>query len=388
MSAMVTGVKTNAAFVSVNQDAIFNDYRSSKGKETESIVELAEKRRKSTGVISTARLTHATPAACYAHSPNRSWEDDSDLQRTSPESVAAGAKDIARQLIEFPYGDGVDVAMGGGRRSFIPESETDPEYQSVKGKRKDGRDLTKEWLRQSQRSAYVWNKSQFDAVDPERTEKLLGLFEPSHMRYEYDRPQDGSGEPSLAEMTRKAIRILSKNKRGFVLVVEAGRIDHAHHRGNAFRALTDTIELSNAVRAATEEVDLSKTMIVVTADHSHGLTLNGYPSRGNNILGLTKGLDSTGNPEKEAPKAIDGKPYTTLRYSDGPGSIVGAPRPDIDQKTVTDPNYKQQSTVPKPSDSHTGEDVAIFATGVNSWMFSGSMEQHWIYYIMRDALRL
>ena len=114
-------------------------------------------------------------------------------------------------------------------------------------------------------------------IDAKKTKHLLGLFEPSHMQYEFDRPKDTAGEPSLSEMTSKAIDILSNNKKGFFLMVEAGRIDHAHHEGNAFRALRDAIELSNAVRTAQNKVDLKDTLIIVTADHSHTMSFSGYP---------------------------------------------------------------------------------------------------------------
>jgi len=80
------------------------------------------------------------------------------------------------------------------------------------------------------------------------------------MEYEADRAQDTGGEPALAEMTAKAIDILARNPRGYFLMVEAGRIDHAHHAGNAYRALTERIALSDAVSAALGKVDLRETL--------------------------------------------------------------------------------------------------------------------------------
>ena len=386
MSAIITGVKTNGGLISLSNKARYNDYVSSKGNEVETLIEMAEKRGRSTGLVSTARITHATPAACYAHAPNRNWEDDASIKRLSETAYSGGAKDIARQLIEFPFGDGIDVALGGGRRSFLPVEMTDPEYPERKGRRIDGRNLAEEWTKKGDSSKYVWNKKGFDEIDSKRTKRLLGLFEPSHMQYEYDRERGGSGEPSLAEMTRKAIEILSRNKKGYILVIEAGRIDHAHHNGNAYRALTDTIALSDAVRTARSMVDLKKTMMVVTADHSHGFTINGYPARGNNILGLVRDLGPDGKMRKDPSVASDQKPYTTLRYADGPGARKGE-RPKLTDEEVTKPDFRQEALIPKASESHAGEDVAIFADGVNSWMFAGSMEQNWIFYAMKDALR-
>ena len=97
----------------------------------------------------------------------------------------------------------------------------------------------------------MWNSEQLERLAADAP-ALLGLFEADHMHYEHERPQDPAGEPSLAEMTRAAIKVLSRNQQGYFLMVEAGRIDHAHHAGNAYRALDETVALSDAVRAARE----------------------------------------------------------------------------------------------------------------------------------------
>jgi alkaline phosphatase len=104
---------------------------------------MAETVGMSTGVITTLRLTHATPGAAFSHIANRDWEADADMPA---EALAAGCKDIARQLVEMPYGDGLEVAMGGGRSKFLPASAADPEDQGETGSRKDGADLTRAWL--------------------------------------------------------------------------------------------------------------------------------------------------------------------------------------------------------------------------------------------------
>ena len=120
--------------------------------------------------------------------------------------------------------------MGGGRGSFMPPTQTDPEYADQVGLRLDGRDLIAVWQRRHPDGHYVWNAKQLAAAP--QTGPLLGLFEPSHMQFEHDRPQDRGGEPSLAEMTTAAIARLGRNPHGYVLLVEGGRIDHAHHSGN------------------------------------------------------------------------------------------------------------------------------------------------------------
>jgi alkaline phosphatase len=381
MTAMVTGVKTKDGILSVDENVIRGDHTTVAGHELTTIVELAEAAGLSTGIVTTARLTHATPAACYAHTPERDWESDAEL---SPAARAADFKDIARQLIEFPYGDGIEVALGGGRSYFLPATTPDPEDAGTLGRRLDARDLTQEWA-QGEASAYVWNKAQFDAVDPQQTRRLLGLFERSHMEYEADRALDAGGEPSLAEMTAKAIAVLSKNSKGFFLMVEAGRIDHAHHAGNASRALRDTIALSDAVRVAQEHTEPDQTLILTTADHSHVFTIAGYPTRGNDILGKVITNDARGEPETSFALDDDGLPYTTLSYANGPGYRAGG-RPDLNGVDTAGLEFLQEATVPLSSETHAGEDVALFAVGPSSQLVRGSQEQTLSFYVMAHAL--
>lgn len=387
MSAIVSGVKTDEGVISVNQNVQHSNYTTVAGNETKTMLEYAEEAGKSTGVVSTARLTHATPAACYAHTADRDWESDADIFSRRKDAYDAKFPDIASQMLEFKFGDGLDVALGGGRSKYLPKDTVDPEYSNRKGERLDGRDLTKEWTAKYKDSAFVWNKQQFDAIDAKKTKHLLGLFEPSHMKYELDRQKDVSEEPSLSEMTSKAIDVLTNNKKGYFLMVEGGRIDHAHHDGNAMRALQDTVALSDAVRMAVGKVNLDETLIIVTADHSHTMFIQGYPIRGNNILGLVREVDNDGKLADKDSLDRDKKPYTTLGYANGPGAR-GTERPTLTSEIVLKPDYKQEANIPMSSETHGGEDVAIFAIGVNAHLIRGSMEENWIFYVMADAMRL
>ena len=375
MTAMVSGIKSRQGTIGVTQEAVFDDCASAQGQSVVNFLELAEAAGMSTGVISTARITHATPAATYAHTANRNWESDANL---SSEAIANGCRDIARQLIEFPFGDGIEVVLGGGRSNFIPETSMDPEDTSRSGSRKDGRDLTSEWAQRRANSAFVWNQSQFDAINPERTDHLLGLFERSHMEYEHDRPNDAGGEPSIAEMTAKAIDILARNDSGYFLMVEGGRVDHAHHAGNAYRALTDAIALSDAVRTAVEKTSAEDTLIIVSADHSHVFTIAGYPDRGNDIMGK---VVSGGEVQTDA----NGLPYTTLGYANGPGYRPSADRPNLGAEDTADPNFLQEATVPMSSETHAAEDVAIYAQGPGAHAFQGVVEQNVIFHVMAQS---
>lgn len=376
-TAFMTGVKSNAGVIDVGPETTLNDCASSKGHELRSIIALAQDAGLSTGVISTARLTHATPAAAYAQTAGRDWESDKELPA---EAAAQGCKDIARQFIEGPVGPKLQVSIGGGRSMFMPANAADPEYPTQTGSRKDGRDLIGEWAAAHPGGTYAWNAAQFAGWNPAGKGALLGLFEPSHMEYEADRAQDPAGEPSLADMVEKAIRHLSQNRKGYVLYVEGGRIDHAHHAGNAYRALVDTAALDAAIARALSLVNLDDTLIVSTADHSHTLTISGYPQRNNPILDTVR---VGGKANRDA----NGNEYTTLGYANGPGGMVkGKDRPTPQDEDTEDHDYLQHSLVPLPAETHGGEDVAVRASGPGADRFRGTIEQHTIFYLMRDAL--
>ena len=391
MSAIVTGIKTNEGVIGLNQNVTRTETNQAviSANAMHTILEKAEAHGLATGIISTARVTHATPAATYAHIPNRDWENDALLPAAATQS---GVKDIAVQLLEQGKkagGDGIEVVLGGGRKEFLPKTAADPEHKKKHGKRKDGRNLIEEYVAQHN-AEYVWNQQQFDAINPKKTKRLLGLFQPSHMHYEHDRANDKAGEPSLAEMTSKAIDILSQNNKGYFLAVEAARIDHASHAGNAYRTFSETAALSDAVKTAMSKVDMSNTLIIVTADHSHSLTLAGYPKRGNPILGKVVA------PEKTKPTlAEDNKPYTTVTFANGTGYHEHVVEPsdmrvgrvkDMSNVDTTDPDFHQEALVPLAYETHAAEDVAIFAGGPKAHLFHGVHEQSYIYYVMEDAL--
>ncbi len=395
MTAMATGYKTDRGLISVDHDVIRGDCNSQQGRNLLTFLERAEMRGLATGVVSTARLTHATPAANYAHIMDRDFESDANAASFANPGDCA---DIARQLIEFRDNvlgsDGLEVALGGGRSAFIPQSVNDPETGDP-GARVDGRNLASEWEQAYPNARYVWNRDQFSEIDPESTDHLLGLFQPGHMQYELDRENDTGGEPSLTEMTVKAIEILRQNENGYYLNVEAGRIDHGHHSTNPIRALTDTIEFANAIETAFNMVDMDETLIIVTADHSHVFTIAGYPARGNPILGKVVGLDSSGETREEFSQASDGLPYTTLGYINGRGyhdtaAERGSTRIDLTEVDTEAEDFFSETLVPLPmgAETHGGEDVAIYAAGPGADLVRGVMEQHVIFHVMLEASAL
>jgi alkaline phosphatase len=370
MSAMMTGAKLRRLMVSVGPDAATGDCASASGQSLLTLLELAEIAGMATGVVTNTRITHATPAAGYAHSAHREWESDADLPEAA---AAAGCRDIARQLIEFPFGDGIDVALGGGRSRFLPTAAVDPEYPELRGRRRDGRDLLAEWSAGGADRQYVWNRAQFDAIDPATTGQLLGLFEPEHLRYERDRAADPAGEPSLAELVGRALDLLERRRDGYVLIVEGGLIDRAHHEGSAQRALDETVMFAEAVQVALTRSDPRQTLLVVTADHSHTLGFAGYPSRGNPILGLVR---ARGQLQRD----LHGRPYTTLSYANGPGHRPAPPQ--LDDASVDDADFLHEALRPLASETHGGEDVPVYARGPGAAAVRGVFEQNVLYHLM------
>lgn len=389
--AMVSGIKTLSGVLGVNSSVSYGNCASVPGTEVETLFEMAARAGLSTGLVSTARITHATPAATYAKAPLRDWEADADMKGASSDTC----KDIARQLIEWPEGS-FDVLLGGGRSKFLTRETPDPEYAGRTGDRTDGRNLTEEWTAKSPDHTFVFDKAGFEAADFTTGVKVLGLFEPSHMQYELDREADTAGEPHIADMTRAAITRLSQDEDGYVLMVEGGRIDHAHHGGNAIRALEDTMAFDLAIATALEMTNPEDTLIIVTADHSHTLSISGYAQRNNPILGLSvSGMGGEGGS-----MGADGLPYTTLGYANGPGAcrvtgkdkdgkdILACGREDLTGVDTQAPDFRQPALVPLGSETHAGEDVAALASGPGANLISGVMEQNELFHVMGRAMGL
>ncbi|XP_037106269.1 alkaline phosphatase-like [Syngnathus acus] len=365
-TAYLCGVKANYGTLGVTAATPRYNCSATYGNEVTSVLYRAKKEGKSVGIVTTTRVQHASPGANYAHTANRGWYADSDL---SSEAVANGCRDIAYQLV---HNVEINVILGGGREYMLPRTMQDPEYPKVLGDRNDGTNLIDEWMKNKKKAKYVWNKKQFDAVDPKNTDFLIGLFEPKDCRYEIER--NPLSDPSLTEMTEKAIRILSKNPKGYFLFVEGGRIDHGHHAGRAIRSLTEAIEFDRAIGRAAELTSELDTLTIATADHSHVFTIGGNSARGNSILGVSRTI------------AEDHKRFTLAGYANGPGyQFFNGTRPDVNETVSTDKEYRQQATVPLDSETHGIEDVAIYAKGPMSHLFHGVQEQSYIAHVMAYA---
>ncbi|XP_076087473.1 alkaline phosphatase-like isoform X1 [Mytilus galloprovincialis] len=365
-TAFLCGVKSKAGTVGVDDKVQYSNCSTVQGAEVTSILDWSLAEGKSVGLVTTTRVTHATPAAAYAHAPRRSWEGD-----TSLDSTQKGCTDIAYQLIKD--NPDIQVILGGGRRFFLSINETDPELGGASSYQRRDTSLVQEWIQDKQNRnkthAYAWRKEEFDAINPDNTEFVLGLFQSSHMQYEHERDKTSNGEPSLQEMTIKALEILRKNANGYFLLVEGGRIDHGHHGTRGRVALEETVMFDKAVSSAIDMTSERDTLIVVTADHSHVFAMGGYPTRGNNILGLV-----------ENDIADDGMPYTSLVYGNGP-----VQRENLTGVDTTHKDYRQTSAVYMTSETHAGEDIPVYARGPMAHLLTGTHEQSYIPHVMAYA---
>ncbi len=356
-TAIMSGYKANIGTLNVRPNNLFAGCGGSDAPPT--LSGIASKAGKSVGIISTARLTHATPAAMYSHSASRNWEADKDIK---DEAKEAGCESIAAQLVkpETP----INLALGGGAKEFSGAQ-------------------TAQWTAQGDDHVLVTTGSELMSLKAKSGQDVFGLFGASHMEYEADRAE--SGQPSLAEMTSFAIDNLSARGTGYVLMVEAGRVDHAHHGTNAYRAMRDMQALNEAVKTAIAKAS-DDTLILVTADHSHVFTIAGYPARGNPIMGLVHYIDrETGMPNTEPALAKDGRPYTTLGYHNGM-NIRTVDGPALTDEVVQDRDYRQEAAVPMGSETHAGEDVPLYATGPGANQVRGVMEQNEIHDVIVGAL--
>ncbi|XP_017487432.1 PREDICTED: membrane-bound alkaline phosphatase-like [Rhagoletis zephyria] len=366
-TAYLCGVKGNHGTIGVNgrvERADCEGMRNS-SNHVHSIAKWALDAGKSAGLVTTTRVTHASPAGMYAHVADREWENDAVLATDCGRD--SELPDIAQQLVHGEVGKQLKVIFGGGKREFIDSSI----YK--KGNRQDGRNLIEEYQQQSTRNAYVETFEELDDLDLSVYDRVLGLFHKSHLDYYLDADET---QPTLKEMTVRAIEMLQKDENGFFLFVEGGRIDTAHHKNLAEYALAETVEFSKAIEAAREMTSEEDTLIVVTADHSHAFTNAGYQNRGSDIFDVTP------------TKADDDKSYLALSYANGPGFEEYYNTKKYKRRNpekVRETTYTFPATVPLESATHGGEDVAVFASGPWSHLFTGVYEQNTVPHSMAYA---
>jgi alkaline phosphatase len=326
-TAMATGHKTNNGMISTSPD----------GKKLKTILEAAKEKGKATGLVATSTITHATPAVFASHVASR-----------------ANEADIAPQ-----YLGKVDVILGGGKKYFLPKSQG--------GEQKE-RNLVEE----AKKSGYqlIGNKQQLHIANGN---KVLGLFAQDAMAPEMHRST--TQEPSLAEMTKKAIQTLDKSKKGFFLMVEGSQIDWAGHAHDAAWAMKDTAAFELAVKEAIQFAKKDKkTLVIVAGDHeTGGLSVGGYGKYDVN-LELLRNVKATGdfmakklNSDRSNAKSIV-KQYANIDITaDEEKQIKAAEKPDIAINEIV----SKHALVGWTSINHTGVDGPLYAYGPSSTLFRG-----------------
>lgn len=232
-TALATGSKTNNGYIA----------KDSEGKDVKTALEVAQEKGKATGLVTTTRITHATPAVFASHNINRDNENE-----------------IAEDYVKSK----VDYFAGGGYRHFVKKEG------ELKSKQKDDRDLVKEFQEKGYKT-FVGEKDNkaFKSWKPKKGEKAFVALKASHMPYEIDRQEN---TPSLKVMTEKGIELLKNDKDGFFLMVEGGRIDHASHANDVMGTIYDTLAFDEALKSAYDfyQKHPKDTLIVVAADHETG----------------------------------------------------------------------------------------------------------------------
>ncbi|MFL6676099.1 MAG: alkaline phosphatase [Massilia sp.] len=379
MSAYMTGVKQDNGVISMSGDTRSIApgpglaSRCQNGRPVPTLAEMAKQRGMAVGVVTTTSVTDATPAATYAHVCHRGLETD-----IAAALVPGGAGYNAS------LGTGLDLVFGGGAQFFRPAAQG--------GKRGDGRDLLAELAARGYGVATL--PAQMNAFSPAARQPVIGLFGQNMLEFEAVR--DPHRQPGLAEMTSKAIDLLSQRPNGFFLMVEGGLIDHALHATLAKRALQETVAYDDALKAAIDkmrQVDpgLAHTLIVATADHDHTLLINGYSPRTGKttpanpgILGLVRGL-----PDGKLKLDKDGAPYTILGFGTGEHRVQGsrAAQAGLTDTIASADDYHQEAAirVAPGSETHGGSDVYLGAIGANAELFRGTIDNTRVFSLIREA---
>eukprot|EP00099_Drosophila_melanogaster_P017134 NP_573047.1 uncharacterized protein Dmel_CG8105 [Drosophila melanogaster] len=333
-TAYFGGVKTHSGTVG----------QSGSGERVDSVLQWAQRAGKATGVVTTTRLTDASPAGAYAHVSRRGEE-----------------LEIARQLVEEEPGRNLNVILGGGLGKFADE-------------RRDGKDLLAQWRESNPNGCFSRSLKELRNCT-DATGTLLGIFSDSHMSYHLAASKE---LPRLCDMAAAAIEKLERKSQedgnGYFVFIEGGRIDHGHHETRVGYALDEMVEFDAAVETVIQMTDPRDTLVVVTADHSHTLSMSGYAKRGTPILGMDA-----------QQRDVNGVPYSTLNYAIGKWqSLDKDGRRESPSKTLSPTSYTP-SYIHGRKGVHSGEDVVVFAMGPQSHLFGGVMEQNLLPHIMGYA---
>ncbi|MGI8957876.1 MAG: alkaline phosphatase [Chthoniobacterales bacterium] len=337
-TTLATGIKVNNRSLGVGP----ND------KRLKSVIDLARAKGRAIGLVTNGRLTNPTAAAFYA--------------------TGKSGADSAQQLADEKK---IDIALGGGSSSFLPEAKN--------GQRSDGRDL----ILEMRRNGYeiVRTKAELENIPQWRRPRLLGLFSDREMAFGNEIAA-GSEQPALADMTRRAIELLQWNTGGYLLIVDAGLMRTAARENHGERTLAETIELDQAIAVAQNYMGDNATILVAGNLGIGGLSLNGMPFRRDSGVALL-GVDSSGEP--------------ALTWATGPNGTNSsrAPLPPPDSEEDPAPPREgpgNSSSVQEPAAAYAPEarntvnDVLAAGRGPGTEVLHGFLDNTVIFKIIADEL--
>ncbi len=321
-SAIATGHKGSKGLLGVELD----------NQRLPTLLELARRAGRATGIVSNASLTDATAAAFYA--------------------ATRDALDYPNIALELSTSETIDVLLGGGAADFLPESE--------KGRRKDGRDLVRE-MRDSGFDV-VRSESELLEVPTWRSPKTFGVFSMNNLNFT-DEFSPEAGQPSLAMMVRKAIQLLQYNSRGYFLVVDAALAGKAASQNEAERTLKEILALDEAITEAAKFAGDTAVIVVAGKRNVGGLRLNGYPFRKDSGAALL-GINAQGVP--------------SFTWSTGPGSGT--------RSTPEGPAASEPAAAQTAAGIETAEDSIVVGSGPGTEKISGFMDNTDLFRIIRKNL--
>jgi len=324
-TAIATGQKVNNRSVGVD----------SAGKALVNLIDLARKQSRAIGLVSNASISDITPAVFYAKTGN-------------PHDSLA----ISTQLVDSAN---LDVILGGGGADFIPEHKD--------GRRKDGRDLMLEMRGKGYEIAR--NKSELENTPAWKAPRLLGIFSSGNLAFA-DEIESAGSQPSLAEMVQQAIQLLQYNRKGYLLIVDAGLVGKAAIQNEGERMLRELLTLDKAVAAAMGYAGENALVLVAGKQNIGGMKLNGYPFRNDRGVAVV-GINSQGIP--------------SITWSTGPGSRSQTPATDSVPSPANEP-----SAYPTPVAVGVAEDGIIVGSGPGSELLQGFKDNTDVFRVVSERL--
>lgn len=317
-TALATGQKVKHRQLSID----------GRGRPLGTLLEIAKEKGRAVGIVTNGQLTDPALAAFYAHS--------NDAREQHP---------IAAQFVAAR----IDVALGGGAGMFAPQETNDRKLPDLIA------------AMQEQRRQLVRTRAELENSGGWGSGALVGLFGNAELAHA-DQIEAGSQQPTLSDMTRRAIEILQKSRNGYVLVVDGGLLSRAAERNEGERVINETVALDQAIATAVKYAG-DKSLIIAAGRHAiGGMSLNGFPLKQDHGVALL-GVNPAG--------------YPAITWATGPSG----PGETQDTRGKTEP-----AAFATPAAVHTVEDVLAVGRGSGAEKLHGFLENTAIFEILRNAL--